>query len=391
MPNGISPPARSPHRVLVAGVSTRAAAESASRAGFDVTSLDAFGDLDHRPGVRTLSLRRDFGVPFTAAAAARASRELECDAVAYLSSFENHPAAVRALAVGRVLLGNPPAVLRNVRDPVRLAVALDGSGRAEAPAAAGPSRWLLKPRASGGGHRIRWWQPGEPVPRGYYVQQYIDGTPGSIIFAAANGRAVPLGLSRQLVGDPAFGASDLRYCGNILAPAGDPHFERDAELARAAAALASLVAATFSLVGVNGIDFVARDGVPHAVEVNPRYSASMELAERAYGISMFGIHAAACTTGELAAFDLARARSGHRAVGKAIVFARHDVICGDTRRWLQDSSVRDVPHPDEAIRAGRPVCTVFAEGPSSAACYTALVARAERVYATLESWAGVPA
>src|SRR5262245_56616137 len=104
-------------RVLIAGVSARAAAASAERAGFAVSLLDAFADLDLPAGVRGLSLPRDFGAPFTAGAVARAARDLACDAVVYLSSFENHPDAVSTLAAGRRLRGNAPAVLRRVRNP----------------------------------------------------------------------------------------------------------------------------------------------------------------------------------------------------------------------------------------------------------------------------------
>jgi predicted ATP-grasp superfamily ATP-dependent carboligase len=106
--------------VLVAGLSTRAAAESAGRAGFRVTAIDAFGDLDQHPMVAALTLERKF----SAHAAAKAAQGIECDAVAYLSSFENHPKAVATLARGRALWGNPPAVLRRVRDPLALARAL---------------------------------------------------------------------------------------------------------------------------------------------------------------------------------------------------------------------------------------------------------------------------
>ena len=91
------------------------------------------------------------------------------------------------------------------------------------------------------------------------------------------------------------------------------------------------------MVGVNGIDFVARDASLYAIEVNPRWSASMELVERAYGLSMFGAHAAACTAGALPAFDLARARRRAGAIGKAVVFARRDVVTGDTRRLARGS------------------------------------------------------
>ncbi len=140
------------------------------------------------------------------------------------------------------------------------------------------------------------------------------------------------------------------------------------------------------MVGLNGIDFVARDGVPYAIEVNPRWCASMELVERAYGLSVFGAHAAACANGVLPEFDLVRARRGAAAVGKAVVFARRDVAVGDTREWLADASVRDVPHPGERIPAGGAVCTVFADGRETASCHAALVRRAERVYAELDVW-----
>ena len=116
--------------MLVAGVSTRAAAESAARAGFDVTAIDAFGDLDHHPAVRGLSLPRDFGAPMSAPALARASRTIECDAVAYLSNLDNHRGAVAMLAAGRALWGNPPPVLKRVRDPRLLTDALRRRGLA---------------------------------------------------------------------------------------------------------------------------------------------------------------------------------------------------------------------------------------------------------------------
>jgi predicted ATP-grasp superfamily ATP-dependent carboligase len=218
------------------------------------------------------------------------------------------------------------------------------------------------------------------------LQELVEGTPGSVVFVASGGRAVPLGVSRQLVGDHAFGAAGYRYCGNILEASGDAG---DAALEDQACALARAVAEEFGLVGVNGVDFVARAGVPYAIEVNPRWSASMELVERAYGFSVFGAHAAACATGALPEFDLVRAQRGAGAFGKAVVFARCDVVAGDTRAWLPGdaaASVRDVPHPGERISAGRAVCTVFAAAREAVACYAALVRRAEQVYAQLAAW-----
>ncbi len=351
-------------------------AESAARAGYDVTSLDAFGDLDQHAGVRALSLPRDFGVEFGPAAAAAAARSIETDAVTYLSPFENHPRAVERLADGRMLWGNGAEVLRRVRDPQALP-SLE---------TVGSDRWLLKPRASGGGHAIRWWARGDPVPVGWHVQRFVDGVPGSIVFVvAAGGGCIPLGLTTQLVGERAFGTTGFRYCGNILRPQRGP-----ASVMDSAVALARDVARRFPLVGVNCLDFIEHRGVAVPIEINPRWSASVELVERAYGVSVFAAHAAACTSSELPVFDLA-AQPDDGATGKAVVFARHDVTCGDTRPWLEDPDVRDVPHAGEQIPAGRPVCTVFARGATFEACRAALVTRANRVYETLETWSGIPA
>jgi predicted ATP-grasp superfamily ATP-dependent carboligase len=382
------------NRVLIAGLSARAAADSAVAAGFTVTTIDAFADLDVHPSVRAVSVPRDAGVPFSADAAARMAAGFSAEAVVYLANFENEPDAVAALAAGRTLWGNPPEVLRRVRDPRLLMNAFREHG-IHAPSigtheseigSSDPSGWLVKPCASGGGRGIRAWK-GDPIPGGRYLQERVEGVPGSVVFVAANGVAVPLAVSRQVIGDPAFGADGYRYCGSILAPAGDPVFDHDAAVVDGAVAMASAATASFNLVGVNGVDFIAAAGEAQPIEVNPRWTASIELAERAYGVSVFSAHAAACACGALPAFDLRQARRGVGALGKAILFARTAVTVGDTRPWLADATLHDVPHSGDRIAAGRPICTIVADAADAAGCYAALVRRAERLYADLEGTA----
>jgi predicted ATP-grasp superfamily ATP-dependent carboligase len=375
-------------RLLLTGVSTRAAAESAARAGFDVTAVDAYADIDQHQAVRALCVPRKTGVPFSAMAAARMGRDLPADAVAYLSNVDNHPRAVTTIASGRQLWGNRVEVLRRVRDPFDLAATLARHGfsvpRVSRTTSA-DDEWLLKPLRSGGGHGVRRWRGHAPLLRGTYLQQFLDGVPGSIVFVAAAGRAHPLGMSRQLVGDPDFGAHGFRYCGSILAPA-DRLFDSGKALFTRARRLMNTVAAEYGLVGVNGIDFIAREGVPWAIEVNPRWCASMELVERAGGVSVFAAHANACREQAIVTDDLVDAATHHDAVGKAIVYARSAVTLGDTRTWLGDPDVRDVPRPGERIRAGAPICTVFAQAPDVEGCRAALAARAGEIYARVARW-----
>ena len=385
-------------RLLICGISTRAAAESAARAGFQVTSLDGFADIDQHPSVRALSISRDFAARSTAPALARVAARLDADAVAYLSPFENHPRAVARLAAGRTLWGNSPETLRRVRDPLVLNAVLRRHGfavprvRNDSNASNDsndpndpndPNDWLLKPLRSGGGNRVRRWS-GELLPQTAYLQERIDGTPGSIVFVAAGGQCVPLGFSRQLTGDPNFGAHGHRYCGSIVAPLDDPQIDRGQKVFDTAVALGRCAASEFGLIGINGLDFVARDGVPYPIEVNPRWSASVEVAERAFETLFFAAHAEACRDGTLPRFDCENALQHSVVLGRAIVYARRSGRVGDTDSWRDNPLLSDVPRRGEHFRVGQPVCSVFASADDSRSCYRALVAQAQQVYSDLE-------
>lgn len=372
-------------RLLICGASARAAAGSAARAGFSVTAVDVFADLDQHPAVRAVAAVTN-GTAVAAALTRRAVSE-DYDAVVYLSPFENHPRAVARMAAGRTLWGNSPDTLRAVRDPFTLARVLGRRGFAF------PRIWsdsndpndlyLLKPFRSGGGNCIRRWRGGR-IPRTAYLQEQIGGTPGSLVFVAAGGDCVPIGFSRQLAGHPAFGGSGFRYCGNILAPVDDDHLQRGRALLDAATSLARAVTSEFGLVGLNGIDFIARDGVPVLLEVNPRWSSSVELSERAFETTFFQAHVDACRSGTLPSFDLRSALLSTRAFGKAIVYARENARVRDSSGWLDDPDLRDVPRGGQYVRAGQPICSVFASAPDSRSCYEALVDRAERIYGQLD-------
>ena len=367
-------------RVLLTGLTTRAIAESAVRAGCDVVTVDYFGDLDTKRLCPNASLR-ERGHGYSAAALARVARELPYDAVAYCGGLENHPEAVAALAEGKVLLGNAPETLRGVRDPAILFPFLAARGFA-APetitagqAAAGPlpttGQWLLKPVASGGGHGIRAWRGEPPGPR-HVLQEYMAGVPASAVFVADGRQAVVLGWSEQLHAPTVF-----RYGGNVLP------LEAPAATLAELQLLIQALTDRFGLIGLNGVDFVLQASRPAVVEVNPRYSASMELVERATGVSMFALHLAACR-GRLPEPSLAHAALHADASpgfhGKAIVYARRSVTVTASLEWLE-RGVQDVPHPGDVIRKGRPICTVLAEGSSRAGCLAALRAEEAEILA----------
>ena len=85
-------------RILMVGVSTRAIAESAVRGGYQVFTVDYFGDRDQRELVENYSLLRDFNLGFSAYALLEASLRLEFSSVVDISNLENHPKVVAKLA-----------------------------------------------------------------------------------------------------------------------------------------------------------------------------------------------------------------------------------------------------------------------------------------------------
>jgi predicted ATP-grasp superfamily ATP-dependent carboligase len=355
-------------RTLVTGLTTRAVAESAVRAGEDIVTVDYFGDLDQRRLCETHSLR-ERGLGYSAAALLEVARELSYDAVVYCGGLENHPGVVAALAEGRVLLGNEPDALRRVRDPAELFPYLTRRGfvvpeirLADDPLPAAGA-WLVKPMRGGGGQGVRPFSGERPEPT-QIVQQRIEGVSASASFVADGDRSVVLGWTEQRHRPGSF-----RYAGNVLP------LEGGAEAWREVEAIADALAREYGLRGLNGFDFVLSGGRPVVVEVNPRYCASMELLERASGASLFRLHRAACEGRLPARPDLAPG-----VWGKAIVYAPRTVVVPDTTEWL-DGDVRDVPHPGEVVRAGHPICTVFAAALSRSRCESELAAATARILA----------
>ena len=366
-------------RIVIAGIATRALAESASKAGYACVSIDAFGDLDQKARVDNVGLLRDLKRAYSPMAVVSVARRQQAEACAYVSNLENHPRAVRRLAEGRRLLGNTPETLERARDFRALSQAVGRAG-ARTPRTAGPretgslppGNWLRKPRRGGGGSGIGRWTPGEAVGPLEIVQEEISGVVGSVSFVADGSRSLRLGFCQGLAGDPAFGATGFRYCGNLHPLLLEPALEDRLDT------VVEEVTRSFALKGLNGLDFVVRDGEVFILELNPRYSASMELIERRLGISLFEAHVGSCG-GTLP--RLPKAPSNGATFGKAVLWASRRLVMGDTRALLGSDEVRDVPFPGETVPKGRPICTVFARGADGAACYGGLVRAGEALLA----------
>jgi uncharacterized protein len=362
--------------ILIVSVSARMMAELATRDGHEVIAVDRFGDLDLRRTCQSVSILRDLGGRGGMAELVAAAEAIPAGRVVYGAGLENRPDLVARLAAGRTLLGCDPDTLGRVREPALLGASLRAAGHAyprtysaaDAPVLADPTRrWLRKPLRSGGGRGVRAWRGGQ-LRGDVVVQERIRGLPCSAAAVADGRRATLLGVSEQLAGRRALGARGFQWCGNV-APPRLPAGERRA-LGDAARAICAHIAAAFGLRGAFGVDLVWDGERAWVVEVNPRPVASLEVLDAVHGTRSFRAHVEACA-GRLPA----ERPAGGAAAGKAVVFATEDVRVPDSRDW-PDRGIRDVPHPGEAIAAGRPVCTLVATGPSPDAVLAELEERA---------------
>jgi uncharacterized protein len=354
-------------RILILGISVRAMVESAVNSKYAAAALDAFGDRDVAAIAESHSLHHDFQVRYSPNALFDASRGLEFDAIAYTANLENHPEVLRRFAENCRIIGNSPQTVEAVRNWAALFPRLKEAGfsvpetifRGKMSAPDPSGRWLVKPVLSGGGHGIEFFQREKLPGKNFMLQKFITGKSCSASFVANGRDCVLVGITEQLVGLGAFGAQGFRYCGNVL-----PVREAvDRVIPEKVRRLAEFLTQEYGLTGVNGFDFILHGDQVTLTEINPRYSASMELIERAYGLPIFQLHTKATLDGTLPDFMLESVLNRGMYYGKAVLFAENEATAPDTHGWI-NRGIKDVPASGESLRKGGPVCTILADGPT---------------------------
>lgn len=361
--------------VLILGASARAAAFSAWQAGLSSWCADLFADAD----LQRLCPVRQVPAATYPDGLLDAIPQAPPAPVLYTGALENRPDLIERIR--RPLWGNSADVLRRVRDPLLLAETLRDEGlpclpvRQEPPGNKG--RWLLKPRKSAGGWGIQ-FATGQPCDPGrYYWQEFRAGLDVSALFLGNHeDRAELLGVTRQLVGDPWLHAATFQYAGSVGPLPLDPTLHEQLR------GLGSTLTRRFALRGLFGVDGILDGDTFWPVEVNPRYTASVEILERAFQTSLLTLHRAVFENRPVSWQE-------PRAVihGKAILFAHRTLTFPAVGPWSAtlgqppsaDAEFADLPHAGETIEQGRPVLTLFASADSVAECVRALQEKARHL------------
>jgi hypothetical protein len=198
--------------LLILGASTRAAAFSAIRAGFEPICGDLFVDADLRQFATVLE------VPRYPRGLRAATGALPRSAWCYTGALENHPGQIASVSKRHSLWGNSGQALKNSRSPWflrQLLRRLDIPVLELQPSFNPPPKdgtWITKPRRSAAGRGVAIWGNPESEPTvPHYFQRYRPGIPASATFLA-----LPNGPASRSGEDYCVGAELLkRYCESV--------------------------------------------------------------------------------------------------------------------------------------------------------------------------------
>ncbi len=371
--------------MLIVARSGRALAQSAGRGGWRPLVADAFGDVDTRAcadGFAQIPMDDEVDNQAISVALERltavdrdpAHRLTSSDSVAfeiktkgkyisaspappsliYGAGMESRPSLLERLGEQYVLIGNEPEVVKRVKDPITFGAALHALSIPHPPTRlAHPTDatggWLIKRAGGAGGGHIRVWD-GLPSSVGheYYFQRYLAGPAMSSLFAADGQRAEVIGYNTQwTVGGR---LQPFAYAGAINRASLTPQ-----QRVTIANYVCDLTRA-FRLRGLNSVDFILHRNVPWVLEINPRPTSTCELYEAEAHHGMVATHVRACA-GELPASNL---HQNGIARAHMIVFAKTPGRIPAGFQW--PCWCRDLPQPGTRIGAGKPACSVHAEG-----------------------------
>lgn len=340
--------------VYLFGANVRPAAFSIHQAGGKVVAHDIHADWDLCQIAETHRIERN-GYPHDFA---KFAETIDGHPIIYTGGLENYPRLVDQLAGNGRLWGNPGAVLEEVRDPFAVSGKLSQEGlyipavSLETSVAPTDGSWLAKPRTGAGGLGVQPWKGGE-LPNDYFLQQKVEGAPHGAIYWGTDEGVAFVGDSMQLI------LGGFYYSGSVGPIDLEPTVQEQLDT------MAKVLHEDFHLRGLFGIDFALEGEKAWFIEVNPRWTASVEILERGFGVSAIELHRSAFIGPPVQPTPTRRTIAGKRILFCKEAYSVHrDAPCyrkGETR-------YADIPSLGEVIKAESPILTVFAEGETVEEC-----------------------
>ncbi len=180
----------------------------------------------------------------------------------------------------------------------------------------------------------------------YFKQQVIVGTPASVSCISDGKRAVALSSNEQVLRGE--GECEYGYSGSIT-PFCHPEEER-------LKSLAEYIVARSGCMGAVGVDFLINYDNIYAIEINPRFQATLDTVEAVTGANLVNLHINAFL-GEISNQSfLKRCYAVRR-----ILFAERDVIIKEDLKNFAPQ-VADIPWPGTYFEEGNAIISILAQG-----------------------------
>ncbi len=377
-------------QIVLIGASVRAAAQSASRAGFCVTGIDLFCDSDTEAACHQL-----FAVPGMSHSNA-GDGDPDAFGPVGLERIIHACRGLPLVEVGGLRAGNllsqrlsrlcpqlgPAADVRKQIGDVEFLREMAASSGMRFPrshrrwptttAWHPPGRWLVKKRSSCGGLGVHWQDADSTIAADELLQQWVAGRSYGASLLSDGGDVVVLGACRSLF--QRRGRLPFVYAGSFGPISLSP------EVAHKLRRLGMQIVAATKLRGLFNVDYLLdREGNAWLIEINPRWSGSSEVIERrlvdrhALGVesSLFALSIQAIQGKNISLVsrqDLAESAETNPVFLKRIVFARAD-LCFRRSLLTQLSglangndihtAIHDVPREGTVIRQGEPMLTLI--------------------------------
>lgn len=357
-----------PVDLLIAAATARPMAQSATRAGYNVATALLYPDRDvpnpsamtHLPhwpeGLLAWTRRFPPEIPFV-----------------YGGALENQSEQLEIIATERPCAGLHGPLLTSLRDPHILAgwaprVGVKFPNFITDPRQPTKIPILIKSRRSGAGAGVTLFDGAQLQP-GQYAQQQIPGLSVSAAWLISETAVELIGTSLQWPtrNHPDQERRPFLY-GGSLAPC--PH-DLPVSLTTIGASLAE-----WGVRGLCGIDFIASpDGDLYLLEINPRFTASMELWEQFTTRSLVAEHLNCFQpTPPTHHIPPATPIPPNQFRAKWVVYANRPVRWTDHPQQSLDLNspaqlrVADIPPRGTFFEPGQPICMIYATANSEQSC-----------------------
>jgi uncharacterized protein len=332
-------------RVLVAGFATRHVVQSAFRAGYEVHAVDHFCDQDLSWYTKDREKFEDLDdLPD---AINRIATRHKFDIFVVTSGAEDLPTTMP-------LCGTSPDKVARFLDKLEIQRFFEEIMIPVPRIVEGEYPAMIKPRKGAGGWRngivrnsdeLSAWEKLYPdVP--FILQEFVPGVPASVSCIANGSEARAVAVNEQILRGK--GGSSFGFSGSITS------FSHPVSLHMKA--IAEQIAAHSGCIGSVGVDFVISEGIPYAIEINPRFQGTVDTVEMALGCNIFRYHVDACKGILPSSIPVPE-----KVAARSILFADRDITI-DANLSSLGPIVADIPWPGTFFEQDQAIISVYGSG-----------------------------